>query len=130
MAKNARSESLYVFTVDGAQYSVSLIERNYDGFNDILGLTKKSDNNAEDAEQLTLTEAVRRLLLVPIEITYIVKGRKRDGKEVKQNAFVYATGDNLKNARKDTGGLRSKKYNGQTIVKAEGNTGSRKVAAA
>ncbi|AFY40629.1 hypothetical protein Lepto7376_4531 [[Leptolyngbya] sp. PCC 7376] len=129
MTKPARSESPYEFTVDGDKYSVSLIERNYDGFNDLLGLTKRTDSTSEDSERLTIVEAVEGLLLVPVKITYEVKGKKRNGKAVLQQATIYCSGDQLKDVRKNNGGLKDKKYNGQKIVKVKGDTEIRKVGA-
>lgn len=127
-AKSTKAEAPYIFTVDSVKYSVSLIERNYDGFNDLLGMAKKTDSTAEDSKRVTLYKAVEDLLLVPVEITYEVKGKKVNGAARLQRAVIFCPGAELKDVRKNSGGLKDKKYNGQKIVKVSGVTRKRNSA--
>lgn len=101
----------YTFTEYTEKYSVILRSENVDLITTTLGLVA-SDTRPDDAENLTLKEAViDKAVMIPLKLDMTYLGKSRQ-------AYVPCPVSKVEEALHPSTGLKGKKYGNWTIAKA------------
>ena len=113
--KNQRS--LYLFTLSGQKYLISLKDGIYQSFASTIGYTKQTGDIPEDARTVTADEAIDDLLIIPVVAKYVKGKNPVTGNAQSQSGVVFIPRDKIEEAVNPTSGLAGKTYNGFPIAK-------------
>lgn len=108
----AFNNKYYAFTEDSDKYAFIGRSENYDALASTLGLQSGANDKPDDAQSLTIKEAVIDFALcIPVKLEMSKSGKTRV-------AYVLCTKTAIDTALKKVGGLKGKKYGDWTINKA------------
>jgi hypothetical protein len=98
-----RARSPFIFTVGTIKYELNLVANNYKGeIATLLGMAEQTNDDA-DAQVITLSEALKNALVIPLRIS----GKKANKKA---SATIYIPRNKIEEAMNPASGLKGKTY--------------------